>query len=451
MNLATLPPQPKDMQRMLASFQSEADAMAYEKEPVLARLTLYIILGAFILAAAIASQVRIDRIVVGSGQLATTMPTVVVQSLNRSIIKSIHVREGDRVRAGDVLATLDPTFTAADVAQVEVQLESLDAEIERLEAEFADRPLNVQSLAPKYAQMQMNLMNQRRAQKTEQLRSLDSKIVQLQASVVKHETDHKRFAERARILRDVENMRDTLYQKELGSRLNLLQARDQRLEMSRNADLEANALIEVKAGLETARAERESFVEQWMTQVNMELVQKRTARDSAAEQLQKASKNHELVNLKAPVDAIVQRTAKLSVGSVLLEASPMFTLVPIDAPIEAEVSIEARDIGFIRVGDPVAVKLESFNYLEHGYAEGTVRTISEDAFTTAGDDSKTPVRPYYKALVVVDKTSMQNVPAGFRLMPGMPLTADIKVGTRTLLSYVSHGITRSLREGMREP
>jgi hemolysin D len=451
MHLATLPPQPKDMQRMLAGFQSEADAMAYEKEPVMARLTLYIILGAFILAAAIASQVRIDRIVVGSGQLATTQPTVVVQSLNRAIIKSIHVREGDRVRAGDVLATLDPTFTAADVAQVEVQLESLDAEIERLEAERADRPLNVQSLSPKYAQMQMNLMNQRRAQKTEQLRSLDSKIVQLQASVVKHETDHKRFAERARILRDVENMRDTLYQKELGSRLNLLQARDQRLEMSRNADLEANALIEVKAGLETARAERESFVEQWMTQINTDLVQKRTARDSAAEQMQKASKNHELVNLKAPTDAIVQRTAKLSVGSVLLEASPMFTLVPIDAPIEAEVSIEARDIGFIRVGDPVAVKLESFNYLEHGYAEGTVRTISEDAFTTSGDDSKTPVRPYYKALVVVDKSAMQNVPDGFRLMPGMPLTADIKVGTRTLLSYVSHGITRSLREGMREP
>jgi multidrug efflux pump subunit AcrA (membrane-fusion protein) len=147
----------------------------------------------------------------------------------------------------------------------------------------------------------------------------------------------------------------------------------------------------------------------------------------------------------------VLQVAKLSVGSVLTEASPLFTLVPLNAALEAEVAIDARDIGFIRKGDRVAVKLEAYNYLQHGYAEGHVTVISEDAFDTADEGGKTAVRPYYKATVVLDKTDLHNVPKGFRLLPGMPLTGDVIVGDRTLLSYLSHGFLRSLNEAMREP
>jgi hemolysin D len=442
---------PNNTDRTISSFRSEADALSHENEPRMSRLTLYILAGSVALGVFLASQVHIDRIVTATGQLITREPTIIVQTLNRAIINSINVREGDRVKAGDVLATLDPTFAAADVAQLEVQIESLDAEIARLEAEIAERPLMTAGLSERYAASQVNLLAQRNAQRAEQLRSFDSKIAQQEATIAKLANDQKRFSERAKIMTEVEGMRSKLAEQQYGSRLNLLQAMDQRLEVLRNLDYGMHAGTEAKHHLTTTRSEREAFIEQWRTQLNVDLVQRRTARDAASEQLAKAQKNHDLVELRAPTDAIVQRVAKLSVGSVLSDASPLFTLVPARAHIEAEVSIDARDVGYVRLNDAVAVKLESYNYLEHGHAEGRLQVLSEDAFTTQADDGKTAVRPFYKANVVIEKSDLHNVPNGFRMTPGMPVTADIKVGTRSLLSYVSHGIHRSLNEAMREP
>lgn len=435
----------------IARFRSETDALSQEREPIAARMTLMIVTGAILLGFVLAAFVSIDRVVTGTGQLVTHDPTIVVQSLNRAIIKSINVKAGDRVRAGDLLATLDSTFAAADVAQLAVQVESLDAEIARLEAERDDRPFEATGLAERYAVMQQSLYSQRRAQRNEQLRSLDSKIAQTEATIVKFTNDQKRYGERAKVMNEVESMRRKLAEQQVGSRLTLLQAMDQRLEILRNLDYETNALLEASHQLETARAERESFVEQWRTQINVDLVNKRTTHDAILEQLAKARKTEDLVNLTAPTDAVVLQVAKLSVGSVLTEASPLFTLVPLNAAIEAEISIDARDIGFIRTGDRVAVKLEAYNYLEHGYAEGHVKVISEDAFTTAQDGGKIAVRPFYKATVVLDKPALANVPDSFRLMPGMPVSGDVIVGDRTILSYLTHGLLRSLNEAMREP
>lgn len=440
-----------DADRVVATFRSETDALSYEKEPIAARFTVFIVTGALFLALGLAALVSIDRVVTGTGQLVTKEPTVVVQSLNRAIIKSINVKVGDRVQAGDLLATLDSTFATADVAQLEVQIESLNAEIARLEAERDEKPFVAEGLSPRYAELQQSLFDQRQSQRMEQLRSLSSRIAQYEATAVKYQDAQKRYGERAKVMTEVESMRRQLAQQQIGSRLNLLQAMDQRLEILRQMDFDGNALAETEHQLETAHAERDSFVEQWRTQVNMELVQKRTTRDAAMEQLAKARKNAELVNLHAPVDAVVLQLAKLSVGSVLMEASPMFTLVPVDATIEAEVSVDARDIGFIREGDRVILKLEAYNFLEHGHAEGHVKVISEDSFTTREETGNAPVRPFYKATVAIDKTNLHNVPDGFRMIPGMPLTGDVIVGERTLLSYLTQGFLRNINEAMREP
>jgi HlyD family type I secretion membrane fusion protein len=177
-------------------------------------------------------------------------------------------------------------------------------------------------------------------------------------------------------------------------------------------------------------------------------VKNRTARDTTVEQLAKAKKNAELVTLRAPSDGIVQQIAKLSVGSVINEGATVVTLVPLNAQMETEVAIDARDIGFVRAGDPVTLKLAAYNYLEHGHVEGTVRTISEDSFSQQGNQA---VRPYYKATVAIDRMALRNLPEGFRLNPGMPVTADVKVGSRTLLSYLVNGALRTFDEAMREP
>jgi hemolysin D len=131
-------------------------------------------------------------------------------------------------------------------------------------------------------------------------------------------------------------------------------------------------------------------------------------------------------------------------------------LAPLRSPVEAEVHVDARDIGFIRPGDLVTVKFAAFNYVEHGTAEGTVRWISEGSFTTDDSGQATPpppgqpMPPYYLARIAFTKLALRNVPASFRLVPGMTVSADIHVGTRSAFIYMFGGFA-GLGEAMREP
>ena len=95
------------------------------------------------------------------------------------------------------------------------------------------------------------------------------------------------------------------------------------------------------------------------------------------------------------------------------------------------------------------LKIDAFNHMEHGTAEGVVRWISDNAFTL--DDDGRPVDPYYRARCSIDAMMFRNVPPKFRLIPGMTLQADVNVGTRSVAMYLLGGILRGFGEAMREP
>jgi len=436
---------------VIESFHSETGTLLAERGPHQARWLLR--LAAAVLASAIiaAGFIKIDRIVTGGGHIYSLHPTMVVQSLDRAIITSLKVREGDQVAAGQVLATLDPTFAAADVAQLNVQIESLNAQIGRLQAEHDGREIVASELPPRYVAIQQALWMQRHAEREQRLRGFDAKVAEYEATMAKAQANIKHYTSQHQVMSEVEDIRHKLYDLRDGSRLTYLEATNQRLQLARSVEQERNALAETQHALESARADREAFVRQWQGQVDAELIQHRTERDAAVEQLVKATKHNDLIDLRATTDAIVLHMGNFSVGSVLPEATPLLTLVPTDAPLEAEIHIDAQEIGFVRPGDSVAIKVESYNYLEHGYVEGRLRVLSADAFTTSDDEKATPVRPYYKGYVALDRVELHGVPPDFKLVQGTPVTADIQVGKRTLLSYLIRGALRSVDESMREP
>jgi len=402
----------------------------------------------------VAITMRVDRVVTSTyGQIASVDPTIVLQALDQSIIKSLNVKEGERVKEGQVLATLDPTFTSADVGALKAQLANLDAQIARAKAELAqkpfDYPVNPDPGLAAYGALQREYYAQRKAQFDAQVRAYDEQIGQYKTTIAKYRNDEQRFADRARISKEIEDMRASLHAAQVGSRLNLLAATDQRLEVLRNLEYGRNAAAEAQHQLDATTATRAAYVQQWFGQTSQELVTAQQQRDTAAEQLAKASKHQELVRMTAPEEAIVYKMAKVSVQSVLNQGEALLYLAPLKSALEGDIRIAARDIGFVRPGDPVTVKLEPFNFVEHGTAEGKLRWISEGAFTT--DDNNQPTEPYYRARVALDAVSLRNVPPGFRLVPGMTLSADIHIGTRSLAMYLMRGIVRGLDESMREP
>jgi hemolysin D len=438
---------------LIRIFQSESAEVQEDPEPAQTRLTLYTLAGLFIALVAVTVFMQMNRVVTSNaGLIVTTEPTIVLQALDPSIIKSLEAQEGERVKSGQLLATLDPTFAAADVSAATAQIASLEAEIARTEAELAHRDFNPPvGTTPEgaYMALQRAYFVERKAQFDAQLLAYNEQIAQNNATIRKLKDDLAHYEDRVKISQEIENMRASLAASQYGSRLNLLTATDQRLEMLRTQDFDRNGLSESEHQLASTIANRDAFVEQWNGQVSQELVTARNGLDTAQQQLTKAAKHKDLVRLEAPEDAVVLKLAKLSVGSVLKEADPFITLAPLRSPVEAEVHISAREIGFVRPGDSATIKLDPFNFVEHGTASGTVRWISEGAFTQ--DDNGNTVDPYYKARVVLTKVQLTGVPDSFRLVPGMTLTADINIGSRSVFSYIVRGLIRGVNEAMREP
>ena len=448
--------------RVVRLFQSETAEILDAPEPIRARIGLFALAACFAGLIAIAAVLPIDRVVTSTaGEIVPSEHPLVMQALDASVIKTIDVREGEIVRKGQLLATLDPTFTTADVDALRLQIASLDAEIARCEAELAHTPFEPQPStirgAAGYATLQKALYNQRKAQFAAQLQSFEQQIAQLQATVAKYQGDAARYAERAQISKEIQDMRAALAKQQVGSKLNLLAATDERLEILRNVELDHNSLKESQHQLDATVANRNAFIQQWLGDTSKELVQARNSRDGALQQLVKASGHQALVELRAPVAAMVlelqkvpvgAQQQKLSVGSVLTPGETLLTLAPLSSPMEAELDVQSRDVGFVRAGDRTTLKIDAFNFAEHGTAEGRVRWVSDGSFTV-GPGSQ-PVSPYYKVRIQLTRVKLRNVPEDFRLLPGMTLAGDIHVGKHSLLMYL-FGRMAGLGEAMREP
>ncbi|PWC40477.1 secretion protein HlyD [Azospirillum sp. TSO35-2] len=434
---------------MVGAFQKDTEAIQNAPDPFLARVTLHL-LGLFVIGLiAWATLSYLDKIVVAQGKIVSTEANVMVQPLEMAVIKKMLVREGDVVRKGQTLATLDPTFTQADVQQLESRLAAADAQIARLRAEHDGKPYTVTEDRYGYGTLQHALWRERQAQYTSQMQNFEEKLARLQSNVAKYEMDRQHLNERLKVVREIETMRSTLLASQVGSRLNLLQATSDRIDIERNLVLNQNELQGNRHDLQALLAERDVFIQQWNGKIIEELTTQSNEREALREQLIKARKRQSLVQLDAPTDAIVLEVSpKAAVGSIAKEAEPLFTLVPVGATMEVEASIDARDLAFVQVGDKVRVKLEAYPYLQHGALDGEVATISEDSFTSKDDQARSL---FYRVRVKLLTTSLENVPSNFRLIPGMPLAADIKVGERRIITYFLRPILRGVDESLREP
>jgi HlyD family secretion protein len=439
---------------VIRQFQSEADAISEAPQPQWARITVLTLAALFLCVIVIMCVTKVDRVVTSvGGKMVSTERMNVFQALDPSIIKSIDVHEGDDVKERQLLATLDPTFAAADVTQLRRQVAGLRAQIERDDAQLNGRPfVSPQETDPealKSVGEQRDFYNQQVGQYKAQVASFDAKISQTQATIQKYQTDASRYQQREQIAKQIEEMRTILAAHGTGSQYNLLTSQDQRMEVLRTLEYDNNSLIEAQHTLASNVADRDAFVQQWSTQLSQDLATARSNLDTAQASFEKALRHHELVRLIAAEPSVVLTVATLSVGSVLKEGDTLFTLMPLNTPVEAEIRVASRDIGFVRAGDRCVLKIDAFNYMEHGTAEGSVRWISENAFTT--DDNNQPIDAYYKARCSVDANHFVDVPPKFRLIPGMTLQADVNVGTRSVAMYLLGGFLRAVGEAMREP
>lgn len=437
----------RDPEKLLETFLPEAQALERRLPPQASRATLYA-LGALI-AAAIgwATFSEIDRVVAARGRLVTPLPNIVVQPLEPGVLKSLNARLGQVVKKGDVLATLDPTFTAADAAQLTVRTESLRARIARLEHELSGKPMRVAPSVTPQQRQEAEVLAERRANYEARLRQFDQTIARLQAALETNRRDQQALGERLKSLAELEGMYRKLEADKFGSRALVLSAADKRLEVERDHTVARHREAELSREIGAAQAERTAFVRDWRQKLQEDLSETRRQYDEAAQQLLKARRREELVRLQAPEDAVVLEIAKKSVGSVLKEGEAVFTLVPVNALLEAEVEVSPADVGDLRVGDPVRIKVDAYPFQKHGTLEGRLVAVGADSLSRPVPGGEAY---YYVARVALLTTRLKELPDSARLLPGMTVSAEVVVGRRSVISYLLYPVIRVLDESIRE-
>jgi len=438
------------VEKTATDFLPDADEIEQRPLPRVARITLHLMLAALICFAAWASVSKVDVVVVGRGRLVTPLPNIVVQPLETSIIQSIDVRPGQVVRKGEPLATLDSTFVQADASQLRNRLASLNTQLASLEADLSRNQTPVLDAGTPDGQIQTRLSAERLATYGSQLRRQSESIARLRSALDTARQDEQALAARVKVLREMEAMTDELVGKKLAVKSRLLDARDRLLEAERAMELARNRQLELRRELSAVEAEKASFETGWRQKLLEEMLAVSRERDAVNDQLRKAKRRQSLIVITAPADAVVLDIAKLSPGSIVREAEPFFTLVPIGDVLEAEVEVGARDVGYLKLGDTTRVKLDAFPFQKHGMLKGALRTISHDAYRKEqGPGASTEA--YYTARIAMAAYKLDHMPAHARLLPGMTVTTEMVVGSRSVLSYIFWPLTKTMAESIREP
>jgi HlyD family secretion protein len=450
-------PKPAALLRAAIPYQSDLAIIVEELPPRFMRSTLYIVASLVVILVVIASVVKVDIVVVGTGQLITDSPTIVLQPLDRAIVRDLKVKPGDTVTKGEVLATLDPTFTQADMSSLTSRQLSLLAQVRRLEAELNGTPFVANATNNPDEVLEEKLYRDRQEQYASRLRTYDEDISHDEASVHSTEDSRASLSKQVDVAKDLEKMRSDLLATQSGSRLNYLDALSNRLRAERDYQDATNHLVELHHALLSKQAERQTFVDDWRRQLLEDLVKARADANNIDEGLAKAVLMHDLVIITAPQDGVVLDVANRSVGSVLQAAEPLITLVPADASLIANIAIKSSDIGYAAPGDDVAVKVDAFPYQRHGLLKGRLRSIGEESFSeSAATAATTPVGAnnggsFHRAQVELTSTYLRDLPKGTRLIPGMTLSGEIEVGSRSIISYILYPLIRGLRESIHEP
>lgn len=416
----------------------------------LPRVAIWTLLSLLLLALLWACLGKIDIVAVASGKVILTGNSKVIQATDNARISQIHVRDGQAVKAGDVLLTLDAEAAQADVSRLQKSLSSARLDVEQGQAlEQAvvggKRPL----LSPIPADQGMSLEAQQRV--SSQYSEYQTKRNQLSSMIQQHE------AERQSVQAQIQSIQKTLpliQQQETDykgllennylPRHTYLEKQRQRLELEGNLATQKSRLNELGAAIQATR-NQQLGLDAETRRISRDAIQQGMLQSAQMEQdLVKASRQNRLMTITAPVSGTVQQLAVHTVGGVVTPAQALMVIVPKQDGIQVEATIENKDVGFVNVGQEAAVKVETFQFTKYGMLPAHVLSISQDAIN---DEKRGPI---FNARIGLDKSWLTVDGKRVNLSPGMAVTVEVKTGKRRIIEYFLSPLMQHKSESLGE-
>jgi adhesin transport system membrane fusion protein len=353
----------------------------------------------------------LDQITRATGQVITTSRNQVIQAPpNGGMLDSIRVREGDTVSRGQILMRFERIKLGASHEEAATKAAALRAQIARLEAEILDQrePAFAKDLAPypEFRANQMALFRKRRLALDEDIRTLES-------------------------------MRE-LAQQEL----------DMNLPLMARGDVARSEILKLQRQVAELAGQISSKRNKFLQDSQADLAKAQEELSGTLQVITQRRQELDLADVRSPMDGVVRNVRMTTVGGVARPGDELMQIVPVDDRLVIEAKVKPADIGFIRTGLPVVVKLDAYDYSIYGTLLGHTSFVSADTLTEqiAGQEL-----PYYRVHVTIDTNNLRPR-NGERLevQPGMTASVEIRTGEKTVWRYLTKPITKALDESLRE-
>ena len=382
----------------------------------------------------------LDIVAVAEGKLVPSGYLKIVQPAEQGIVREILVREGEQVAAGQVLIRMDSVLTAADVKAMRVEHENRRLALRRIDAQLGGKNFSIEKGdAPELAV-------QVQAQYAANVRAYQSSLAQERSVLEKSKHDLEAARQTRAKLEQVlphyieqEKAFEKLTRDGFAGRILYTDKRRERIEKEQDLNAQQSIIRANMALIEQSGQKLAQIAADYRRQLQAERMQVVSQLEQLTQELAKLSHRQELLELRAPQAGTVKDLATHTAGTVTAPGTILMTLVPLGERLVAEVWISNQDVGFVRAGQPVKLKLAAFQFTKYGMVEGTVRQVSADATEAA-----------YRTLVDLKAEHLQAGGVHHALTPGMQVAAEINLGTRTVLEYVLSPVRKAVHEAGRE-
>lgn len=445
---ASIPAVPQQEIVLANPFTTAAIALQARPPAHLARMVSLAICVMAALVLLFTCFARLDVVVSAQGRVIPSGKSKVVQPMEAGIVKAIAVRDGQKVKAGDVLLELDPTTTTADSQRLQRELWEAEADVLRttrlLQGQGGFVPLP--DMPKEISLNQQAILASRELEQRAKLAAMDADVARRQADSDAIHSSLVQIRNSLPLVRKKHEMREDLARTGHIAEAGLIETKLELINLEKELSVQGNRLKESSASLNASRQQRAQAAAEFRARISTELGDATKKRETARQELIKANQRRDLQVIKAPVDGVVQQLAVTTVGGIVTQAQALMTIVPENTPLEVEAQVMNRDIGRVLVGQRVITKVETFDFTRYGYIEGEVLWVGTDAVI----DPK--LGPVYPVRIRMEAAQTPNSAYGRKgvVTAGMSITADIKTDERRMIEYFLSPMLRYKDESLRE-
>ena len=412
------------------------------------RAILWTIMLAFASAVTWSSLSQVDIVAVAPGKIIPSGYSKTIQPFETGVIAAIHVQDGQSVKRGEVLIELDATQNSADRDRASNEYRAALVEAARLHALIAGHSTFIapSESDPEFVLLQQQLLRDQMVEYAARVDAARHLVGQRKAAVDATKDNLRRLEATV----PMENERAAAYRALLAqqyvSKMDYLQFEQQRIDKAQECAGQKSKLRHDQAVMAEAEQNYQVLISEFQQSKQAELSAMETKATSLVQEVRKAGQKTELQSLVSPIDGVVQQLAVHTVGGVVTPAQTLLMVVPQDHPVEVEAQLENKDIGFVKEGQPVELKIETFPFTLYGTIPGKVLTVSDDAVPL--DKEKGGL--VYVSRVSMDRATMQVDGKQIHLSPGMAVMVEIKTGQRRVIEFLLSPLLKSMKESLRE-